>query len=63
MNITTLIADILLVIVVAAGLCVLALSVTEPAPFTISEHSRLEAKCLRAGGMPASCANFAAREI
>ena len=36
---------------------------TEPAPITMSEPPRLETLCLRAGGTPAVCSEFAGREI
>ena len=36
---------------------------SEPPPLTTHEPGRLETQCLRAGGMPASCTAFAAREI
>ena len=36
---------------------------TEPAPITTYESSRLETLCTRAGGRPASCSQFAGREI
>ena len=63
MNITSLIAAAALALAAGSAATTALRQTTAPAPLSYSEPSRLETKCLRAGGQPASCANFASKEI
>ena len=63
MSLTTILAAVALAIA-AGSAATTALRQTEaPAPIIYSEPSRLETLCTRAGGRPASCSQFAGREI